>query len=109
MSDFRSAVGSLQWLSGQTRPDLAAASSLCQKGSKTEISDLTSVRVHQARQRNTRLWHRLPFCAIQPELRHPDLLRRFMGERIKFDFAVWRFGDDMSTTGDRAYVQCISG
>lgn len=43
MSDFRSAVGSLQWLSGQTRPDLAAASSLCQKGSKTEISDLNKV------------------------------------------------------------------
>ena len=43
MSDFRSAVGSLQWLSGQTRPDLAAAASLCQKGSKTEITDLQKV------------------------------------------------------------------
>ena len=32
MSEFRSAIGSLQWMAGTTRPDLAADTSLLQKG-----------------------------------------------------------------------------
>ena len=37
ISEFRSATGSLQWMSGTTRPDIAADTSLLQKGH----SDLT--------------------------------------------------------------------
>ena len=43
MAEFRSIVGSLQWLSGQTRPDPAAAASLTHRGSNTETSDLQKV------------------------------------------------------------------
>ena len=43
LKDFRSLIGSLQWLSGQTRPDLAAPASLRQKGTKTSIEDLAMV------------------------------------------------------------------
>ena len=32
MSEFRSGIGSLQWLAGTTRPDFAADVSLLQKG-----------------------------------------------------------------------------
>ena len=38
MSEFRSGIGSLQWLAGTTRPDIAADVSLLQKG----LEDLTS-------------------------------------------------------------------
>ena len=38
MSEFRSGIGSLQWLAGTTRPDIAADVSLLQKG----LDDLTS-------------------------------------------------------------------
>ena len=42
MSDLRSAVGSCQWLVGQTRPDLAAATSLGQ-GPKPTVATLTAI------------------------------------------------------------------
>ena len=40
LGELRSVIGSLQWLSGQTRPDLAATASLCHHGAKSEIGDL---------------------------------------------------------------------
>jgi hypothetical protein len=44
MSEFRSAIGSLQWMAGTTRPDLAADTSLLQKGH----NDLTYGDLHEA-------------------------------------------------------------
>ena len=38
--DFRSICGSLQWLSGQTRPDLCAPVSLSHRGQETDVTDL---------------------------------------------------------------------
>ena len=38
--EFRSCVGSLQWLSGQTRPDVGATVSLSNRGSETGPADL---------------------------------------------------------------------
>ena len=46
LAEFRSVIGSLQWLGGQTRPDLGAIASLSHKGANTEISDLQ--RVYEA-------------------------------------------------------------
>ena len=40
LPDYRSVSGSLQWVSGQTRPDVAATISLCSKGSKATYKDL---------------------------------------------------------------------
>ena len=40
LGELRSVIGSLQWLSGQTRPDLAAVASLCHHGAKSQIQDL---------------------------------------------------------------------
>ena len=39
-TEFRPVAGSLQWLSGQTRPDLAAGTSLANRGLETSIDDL---------------------------------------------------------------------
>ena len=41
--EFRSVAGSLQWLGGQTRPDLCAATSLANRGSETRPSDLKTL------------------------------------------------------------------
>ena len=38
--EFRSVAGSLQWLGGQTRPDLCSAVSLANRGRETKPSDL---------------------------------------------------------------------
>ena len=46
LSDFRSAIGSLQWLAGTTRPDLAADASLLQRS----VSELTHGDLQQANQ-----------------------------------------------------------
>ena len=46
MSDFRSAIGSLQWLSGTSRPDIAADASLLQRA----VGDLTHGDLQQANQ-----------------------------------------------------------
>ena len=43
MKEFRSVVGCLQWLGGQSRPDVCAASSLCHKGKDTSIHELKSL------------------------------------------------------------------
>ena len=40
MQDFRSICGSLQWLSGQSSPDVSAVASLCHRGKDTDITDL---------------------------------------------------------------------
>ena len=40
MSEFRSVAGCLQWVSGQTRPDVASAVSLSSRGSKSTYQDL---------------------------------------------------------------------
>ena len=39
-AEFRSIAGCLQWISGQTRPELAAVNSLANHGSKTTLADL---------------------------------------------------------------------
>ena len=39
-SEFRSAAGSLQWLGGQTRPDLCSAVSLANRGKETTLQNL---------------------------------------------------------------------
>ena len=44
--EMRSACGCLQWLGGQTRPDLAATASVCNRGNDTEVSDLK--KIHDA-------------------------------------------------------------
>lgn len=38
--EMRSVCGSLQWVGGQTRPDVASTASLCHRGSETDINDL---------------------------------------------------------------------
>ena len=43
LAEFRSVAGSLQWLSGQTRPDVASTVSLASKGSKSTYKDLASM------------------------------------------------------------------
>ncbi len=43
LAEFRSVAGSLQWLSGQTRPDVAATVSLASKGSKSTYKDLANM------------------------------------------------------------------
>ena len=40
MTEFRSCSGCLQWLAGQTRPNLAAGVSLANKGTETTVEDL---------------------------------------------------------------------
>ena len=40
LKEFRSVCGSLQWLGGQTRPELASTASLCHRGNETDITDL---------------------------------------------------------------------
>ena len=35
MTEYQSGIGSLQWLAGQSRPDIAAATSLAQESSPT--------------------------------------------------------------------------
>eukprot|EP00435_Cladocopium_sp_Y103_P039269 s577_g10.t1 len=41
--EYRSVAGSLQWVAGQTRPDVAATVSLHSKGSKATYADLTAM------------------------------------------------------------------
>ena len=41
--DFKSMTGSLQWLAGQTRPDIASVVSLSSKGPRTTVEDLKNV------------------------------------------------------------------
>ena len=41
--EFRSVAGSLQWLGGQTRPDLCSAVSLANKGAETRPKDLKTL------------------------------------------------------------------
>ena len=43
LPEFRSVAGSLQWLSGQTRPDVAATVSLGSKGGKSTYKDLANM------------------------------------------------------------------
>ena len=40
LKEFRSVCGCLQWLGGQSRPEVAAAASLCHRGKDTDITDL---------------------------------------------------------------------
>lgn len=40
MQEFRSVCGSIQWLAGQSRPDLSSTASLCHRGSSTDVTDL---------------------------------------------------------------------
>ena len=40
LGEFRSVSGCLQWLAGQTRPDVAATVSLCSRGAKSTYEDL---------------------------------------------------------------------
>ncbi|CAE7834550.1 RE1 [Symbiodinium sp. CCMP2592] len=42
-AEFRSVAGSLQWLSGQTRPELAAVNSLSNHGAETTVGDLKTL------------------------------------------------------------------
>ena len=44
--EMRSVTGCLQWLGGQSRPDVAAVSSLSNRGQETTVQDLK--RVHDA-------------------------------------------------------------
>ena len=46
VKEFRSANGCIQWLGGQTRPELSSTASLCDKGSETKTSDLH--KLHEA-------------------------------------------------------------
>ena len=41
--EFKSVAGSLQWLSGQCRPDLCAVTSLANRGKETKIMDLKAM------------------------------------------------------------------
>ena len=43
MTEFRSCSGCLQWLAGQTRPDVAAGVSLANKGTETTTEDLKNL------------------------------------------------------------------
>jgi hypothetical protein len=43
LGEFRSVAGCLQWLAGQTRPDVAAVVSLCSKGAKSTYEDLQNM------------------------------------------------------------------
>ena len=43
MSEFRSVAGSLQWVAGQTRPDVAATVSLSCKGAKSTYQNLSDM------------------------------------------------------------------
>ena len=43
LGEFRSVSGCLQWLAGQTRPDVAAVVSLCSKGAKSTYEDLQNM------------------------------------------------------------------
>lgn len=43
MPEFRSGAGCLQWVAGQTRPDIASVVSLCSKGTKSTYADLQSM------------------------------------------------------------------
>ena len=42
-AEFKSVTGSIQWLSSQTRPDLAAAVSLANRGKETTTADLATL------------------------------------------------------------------
>ncbi len=42
-TEFRSCSGSIQWLAGQTRPDVAAGVSLATKGTETTIAELKNL------------------------------------------------------------------
>ena len=53
---FRSVAGCLQWLAGQTRPDVSAIVSLCSKGAKSTHEDLNNMylaveHLHQTKDR----------------------------------------------------------
>lgn len=52
--EYRSVAGSLQWVSGQTRPDVAATVSLHSKGSKAQYSDLLAMYDAVEHLRNTK-------------------------------------------------------
>ena len=43
VKEFRSVCGCLQWLGGQTRPEVAAAASLCHRGQETDVTDLRNL------------------------------------------------------------------
>jgi hypothetical protein len=54
LGEFRSVSGCLQWLAGQTRPDVAAIVSLCSRGAKSTYEDLHNmymavVHLHQSK------------------------------------------------------------
>ena len=46
LKEFRSVCGCLQWLGGQSRPELASTASLCHRGNETDITDLQ--KLHEA-------------------------------------------------------------
>ena len=56
LGEFRSVAGCLQWLAGQTRPDVSAIVSLCSKGAKSTYEDLNNMylaveHLHQTKDR----------------------------------------------------------
>ena len=78
LSDFRSGVGSLQWVASMTHPDIAADTSLLQNSP----SELTAADLSEVPEGNTfRRHHHEPRPARRPHL--GALLRRVVGQRAQ--------------------------
>ena len=61
LPEYRSVAGCLQWLAGQTRPDIASTVSLCSKGAKSTYQDLQNMynavqHLHQSSEVGINMW-----------------------------------------------------
>ena len=61
LPEYRSVAGCLQWLAGQTRPDIASTVSLCSKGAKSTYQDLQNMynavqHLHQSSDVGINMW-----------------------------------------------------
>ena len=61
LPEYRSVAGCLQWLAGQTRPDIASTVSLCSKGTKSTYQDLQNMynavqHLHQSSEVGINMW-----------------------------------------------------
>ena len=92
LPDYRSVSGSLQWVSGQTRPDVAATISLCSKGSKATYKDLGLMcdAIKFLKQTKDEGFNMYPTALMETRFWFPmQILRGRTQKALQVNMAVW--------------------
>ena len=103
MSEFRSAIGSLQWMAGTTRPDLAADTSLLQKGHNdltygALVSRLVTTKIIKA---TATIWPIIENSSLREPRSFvaPKKIKKLMKQHVYTKYTHFRF--------PRVFLQCM--